>query len=67
MMHGKAAEREKQFRKDLKTLLAAYNADMHITDDRKPYGQHNSIVEISIPAYYGDNLEVLAEQCYFNL
>ncbi len=58
---------EKDFRKDLALLLKKHNAEMDITDDRKPYGMHSAIVTINIPNTWDDKGETISENCEFNI
>lgn len=43
-----AKEREAAFRAALAILLTEHGAELHITDDGKPYGMHTAIVQISM-------------------
>lgn len=62
-----AKEREELFRKDLKELLEKHKAELVITDDGKPYGMHNPIVNISMFQEYDKDGNVIAEYTDFNL
>jgi len=51
-------EREKAFREDLQKLLDRHNAEINITDDRKPYGMHNAICIIELNSDYTGNKHI---------
>lgn len=62
-----AKDIESEFRKDFKELLAKYNAEFDITDDGAVFGMQIGQVDISIPAVYGDDNDVITEFCEFKL
>ena len=61
-----AKQREDAFRADLKALLEKHGAELDVTDDHEPYGQHQGICVISMLQVYDGN-KCLKQYCEFNL
>lgn len=52
-----AAAREAAFRKAIEDVCLEHGAELYVTDDGKPYGMANGVLEVTMPAIYdGDNL-----------
>lgn len=54
-MNHDIKEREDAFRADLAELLAKHRAELTITDDGKPYGQHSAIALVGLDGYWGED------------
>lgn len=66
------ADAMKAFYKDLNELLKKHKVELNITDDQKPYGMHNAIVEVALAAEYEKGHEhdvdyMTKEGAYFEL
>jgi hypothetical protein len=62
-----AKEREEAFRRDLAELLAKHKAEMDVTDDGKPYGQHSGIAVITMMNEFDKAGNEIAEYTEFNI
>lgn len=62
-----SAEREKQFREDLKAFLAAHGAELNITDDGSPWGGQRGVATITMVSVWDDNFDITAEYTEFEI
>lgn len=62
------ADREAEFRKDLRELLLKHNAELNITDDGKSFGMHSAICRVEMEGSYDyDNDKMILPYTEFNL
>jgi hypothetical protein len=60
-------EREAAFRRDLAELLAKHNAEIDVTDDGKPWGQHSGIAVVTMMNEFDEAGNETAEYTEFRL
>lgn len=49
------SDRREEFIKEFVDLLRKYKAELHITDDNRPYGMHSAIARLSFEDPYEEH------------
>jgi hypothetical protein len=62
-----AKSREEAFRRDLAELLKKHEAELEVTDDRKPWGTHTGICVITMDSKLDAEGELIADYTEFRL
>jgi len=62
-----AKDREEAFRRDLAELLARHKAELSITDDRKAYGMHSGVAEVTMDGEWDADGNLTADYTEFRI